>query len=288
MRDFIIKLSSIDRRWVFLLVAICTVVPFLIPGGLGLPQSTVTRYTQLVFDEVDQLGPDTKPIILSLNYDPGTLAELQPMAEAVLRHIFARKGKVIVLTFMPTGAGLAQETIYRIAGEFKDKGIVEGENFAFLGFNFPFAACVQGIGRDIRKHYPQDQRGVNLDDMPMFKDVTNYQDIHIVLDLAGNNYPVAWISNAHERFGARFAMGVTNVMAADFTPYVSSGQAQGMLQGMRGAAEYERLLVEAGYWPTTGDATLGMDAQSVTHVLILILIVLGNLGYFLGRKKGGA
>lgn len=288
MRDFIVKLAGIDRRWVFMLVAVFTVGPFLIPGGFGLPKPTVTRYTQLVFNEVEQLGPTTKPILLSLDYDPGTLAELQPMAEAVLRHIFARRGKVIILTFMPTGAGLAQETVYRIAGEFKDKGIVEGENFAFLGFNFPFVACMQGIGQDIRLNYPQDARGTKLDDMPMFEGVKNYQDIHIVLDLAGNNFPVSWISNAHERFGARFAMGVTNVMAADFTPYVSSGQAKGMLQGMRGAAEYERLIVEAGYWPKTGDATLGMDAQSAAHVLILALIVLGNLGYFLGRKKGGA
>jgi hypothetical protein len=287
MRDFIIRLASVDRRWVFILVAVCTVTPFLIPGGLGLPKPAVTRYTQLVFDELEQLGPETKPILLSLDYDPGTLAELQPMAEAVLRHIFARKGKVIVVTFMPTGAGLAQETVYRIAGEFEDKGIVEGEHFVFLGFNFPFAACMQGIGRDIRMNYPKDARGVPLDDMPIFQGVKNYQDMHIVLDLAGNNFPVAWISNAHERFGARFAMGVTNVMAADFTPYVSSGQAKGMLQGMRGAAEYERLIVEAGYWPKDGDATLGMDAQSVAHVLILALIVLGNLGYFLGRKKGG-
>ena len=35
MRDFIIKLSALDRRYVFLAVALFTVVPFLIPGGLG-------------------------------------------------------------------------------------------------------------------------------------------------------------------------------------------------------------------------------------------------------------
>jgi hypothetical protein len=284
MREFIVKLSKLDRRWVFMSVAICTVFPFLIPGGLGLPKPSITRYTRMVFEEVDQLGPDTKPILISMDYDPGTLAELQPMAEAVFRHIFARKGKAIIVTFMPTGAGLAQETVYRMAKEFPH--VKEGVDFAFLGFNFPAAACIQGIGRDIRQMYPSDVRGVALDDMPIFKGVTNYQDIQIVLDLAGNNLPVGWITNAHERFGARFAMGVTNVMAGDFTPYVGR-QSQGMLQGMRGAAEYERLIQENGYWPELGDATTGMDAQSVTHVLILLLIVIGNLGYFFSRKTGG-
>ena len=118
MRDFIVWLSGIDRRWVFLSVAVFTVAPFLIPGGLGLPKPKVTRYTELVFDEVENCGPETKPILLSMDYDPGTLAELQPMAEAILRHIFSRRAKVIVVTFMPTGAGLAQETVYRVAGEF--------------------------------------------------------------------------------------------------------------------------------------------------------------------------
>jgi hypothetical protein len=286
MRDFIVKLSNMDRRFVFLMVGIFTVAPFCIPGGLGLPLPEVTRYTRMVYDELEQLGPDTKPIILSMDYDPGTLAELQPMAEAVLRHIFARKGKVIVVTYMPTGAGLAQETLYRVVGEFPE--IEEGVHFAFLGFNYPPSACMQSIGRNIRNNYPKDIRGIQLDDMALFEGVTNYDDIHIVLDLAGNNMPVYWISNAHERFGARFAMGVTNVMAGDFTPYIGR-QSQGMLQGMRGAAEYERLIQEAGYWPSLGDATTGMDSQSVTHVLILLLILLGNVGYFLGRKtRGGA
>ena len=74
MREFSIKLAGIDRRWVFMLVAVFTVGPFLVPGGFGLPKPTVTRYTQLVFDELEHLGPQTKPILLSLDYDPGTLA----------------------------------------------------------------------------------------------------------------------------------------------------------------------------------------------------------------------
>ena len=62
------------------------------------------------------------------------------------------------------------------------------------------------------------------------------------------------------------------------------------MEGMRGAAEYEVLVERAGYWPKYGDAVKGMDSQSATHILILLLIVIGNAGYFLGRKKkrGGA
>jgi hypothetical protein len=287
MREFFVNLSQMDRRIVFLGVLILTVLPFFVP--MHLPIIT-TRYTQLVFDEVDSIkpasDPESKPILLSMDYDPGTLAELGPMAKAVLRHIFAKKGKVIVISFMPTGAALAEDTLRNVANEFEDQGIKEGEHFAFLGFTTPPAAVIQSIGRDIRDNYPTDTRGVPLDDMAMFRNIHNYQDLHIVLDLADNNLPVSWISNAVERHKARFAMGVTNVMAADFTPYIPQ-QSHGMIGGLRGAAEYEALIVEKGYVEKVGEAVKGMDSQSIIHLFIIFLIFLGNLGYFLGRKTGG-
>ena len=283
MRDFLIKLSKMDRRYVFLGVAILTIVPFFLPMKLPIK---ITRYTQLVYDEVDAIkpatDPDAKPILLAMDYDPGTTAELGPMAKAILRHIFARNGKVIVLTFLPTGALLAQTTIQQVAAEFPE--IKEGVNYAFLGFKTPPDAVVQSIGSEIRDNYPVDYRGVPVDTMPIFAGVHNYQDIHLVIDLAGNSLPVTWIGSAVERYGARFAMGVTNVMAADFTPYIPQ-QSHGMLSGLRGAAEYERLIVDHGYWPKLDEAGRGMDSQSITHIFILALIVLGNLGYFLGLGR---
>jgi hypothetical protein len=287
MRDLLIRLSKMDRRWVFLTVAICTTLPFFLPMKLPVK---VTRFTQLIYDEVDAAlpadNPNAKPILLALDYDPGTLAEVGPMAEALLRHMFAKKVKVIAISFLPTGAGLARDTLFRIAKEFPD--VKEGVHFAWLGFTTPPAAVMQSIGKDIRDSYPEDHRGKKLDDIPLFKGVRNYDDIHIVIDLAGNNFPESWIQNAVSRFEARFAMGVTNVMAADLTPYIPQ-QAKGMITGLRGAAEYERLIIDNGYWNKAGDALKGMDAQSITHVMIILLIVLGNLGYFLGRsKRGGA
>jgi hypothetical protein len=53
--------------------------------------------------------------------------------------------------------------------------------------------------------------------------------------------------------------------------------------GMKGAAEYERL---AGLF---GDARRGMDAQSMVHVVIVILVLLGNVALLTtgGLRRGG-
>jgi hypothetical protein len=50
--------------------------------------------------------------------------------------------------------------------------------------------------------------------------------------------------------------------------------------GLRGAAEYEALLGRRGV------ATAGMDAQSATHALIIVLILVGNVGYLASRRRG--
>jgi len=55
-----------------------------------------------------------------------------------------------------------------------------------------------------------------------------------------------------------------------------------MLSGLRGAAEYEKLINAPGI------ATKLMDAQSLAHLLIITLIVLGNVAFVVKqRSKAG-
>lgn len=52
-----------------------------------------------------------------------------------------------------------------------------------------------------------------------------------------------------------------------------------VLAGMRGGAEYEKLLGIGG----TG--VQGLDVASVTSLVIILIIVIGNIDYFISRKK---
>ena len=69
----------------------------------------------------------------------------------------------------------------------------------------------------------------------------------------------------------------------------------GLLGGLKGASEYEKLLTDRypdlrpGYERAgVYTATRGMDVQSIVHVIIIAFIALGNAIYFLGRRSGGA
>ena len=88
-----------------------------------------------------------------------------------------------------------------------------------------------------------------------------------------------WIIYGHERYGFPLAIGVTAVMAADYYSYLNSGQIVGIIGGLKGAAEYEKLIGQ-------GDlATMGMNIQSFVHLVIVLFIVIGNVGYLMTRKK---
>ncbi|MGH2668986.1 MAG: hypothetical protein ACRDH5_07710, partial [bacterium] len=73
--------------------------------------------------------------------------------------------------------------------------------------------------------------------------------------------------------------GCTAVSAPEYYPYLQSGQLQGLLGGMAGAAEYEKARNEKGL------ATKGMDAQSLAHIFVAFCIVLGNVVQRVTRKE---
>ena len=50
--------------------------------------------------------------------------------------------------------------------------------------------------------------------------------------------------------------------------------------GLRGAADYESLV------EIPGTATRGMVAQSVAHVLVIVLIIVANVRFLLQRRAG--
>jgi len=57
-----------------------------------------------------------------------------------------------------------------------------------------------------------------------------------------------------------------------------------MLGGMKGAAEYEDAVARKYGRTGTMRASQGMGAQSAAHLLIMAFVILGNIGYFVGRR----
>ena len=110
--------------------------------------------------------------------------------------------------------------------------------------------------------------------------VRNFDNIDLIISLSAGDPGVReWIMIAQGRYGKKVAGGVTAVSAPAFYPYLNAGQLQGLIGGMKGAAEYETML------QTSGTASRGMDAQSIAHGLIIFFILFANFFYLIGKRR---
>jgi hypothetical protein len=199
------------------------------------------------------------------------------MTVAVLRHCFSRDLPVIITVLHPGGPGLALEISDRIS---KEVGAVYGEDYVFLGYKVGGSAVILSMGQDFRVSYPADYFNTPIEEIPLMEKVKNYNDIGLVITMSGSTYPDVWVAYAHERYGQKLAAGVTAVMAADYYPYLQTGQLVGLIGGLKGAAEYEKLINRPD------DGLKGMDAQTIVHLFVVLMILLGNIAFlFVQRAK---
>lgn len=272
--EFLLKIGQVDRRWIFLVLAVVVFIPILTPIGMPI-RATVT--TKIVYDAIEKLPPNSK-VLVSVEYSPSTKPENHPMTISILRHLFRNDHKVFVTCLWPDGQFMAQDALKQVAVE--EFGKVYGEDYVFLGFRPGNEAVVKGIVSNIRKLYTVDVYQTKVDEIPLMKDVNKFSDFAFLFtSSAGFPGTIEWVQYAADPTGVPMSSGVTSIQVNEVMPYVQSGQMQGVLAGMPGAAEYEDLIDQKGF------ATSGMDAQSIAHLVIVLFIILGNAAFFIERKR---
>lgn len=264
---------NIDRRWIYLTIGIVVFVPLLF--RLGLPVY-VTGEVKAVYDRLEALPPGTV-VMVPCEYDPATMAELRPMAHAVFRHCFAKDLKIISTSLQIEGVTLVKDDLALIAAEY---GKEYGKDYVFLGYKPYPAIVILNMGENFRKPFPKDYYGTELDSLPMMKGVTNYSNCACIVNINATSGADYWINYANGRYKAPLALGVTAVMATDYYTFLASGQIFGLMGGLKGAAEYEKLIKHSAA------ATKAMDVQSVAHSVIVLFIIMGNIAFFASRRRG--
>ncbi|MBD3298279.1 MAG: hypothetical protein GF341_06465 [candidate division Zixibacteria bacterium] len=278
--NFFEKMFAIDRRWVYLALGLAILISLLIPFSIPIP---ISEEAQNIYDYVDQLEPG-QAIHLALDYDPSTLAELHPMTLAILKQCFANDVDVVITALHQFGPGMAAAAIDTAVArhdELTGEQMESGEDYVFLGYKPYPALIILGMGQNYRIPFPADYYGVMLDSLPMMQDIQNYDDVEAIINVSGTSATDWWIAYGQGRYNVPLAIGVTGVMATDYYPYLQTGQIFGILGGLKGAAEYETLV------GTPGKAVDGMKVQIVAHLIIILFIVIGNIGYFSTRKRRG-
>ena len=285
MAGFVDRLLNLDRRWLFLLVLVGVATPIILP--IGLPVAT-TGSTRSAFEYIEALKPGDY-VIISYDYGPSSAPENDPMAEAIMRQCFLKRIRVVItVLYQLGGLQLASNSIAKVTAEFPN--LKYGEDYVNLGYKDGAAAVMKRMGDDIAGAFPADVRGTPLAQIPIMKGLHSLHDVKVVVTIATGLIGEYWITQAHQQSGVPVIVGPTAVGAPKYFAYLNAGQLVGMLSGMKGAAEYEKLLA-ARYpeldklYKTTRffTATKGMDAQTVTHAIIIVFILIGNIAYLSHR-----
>jgi len=271
------SLEKLDRRWLFLIVGLLVLGPLLKP--LGLPLGT-SKPVKMFHDAVAGI-PDGAIVLMSCDYDPGAKPEVVPMTRTAFRQLMEKRCRVVITCLWPGGSSLVDQTIESVANEMRAEGhdLVYGRDYVDLGYKAGYEAVMVLMGKGIANAFPQDQRANSTASLPLMRNVRDYSSFAMLVNIS-SGYPGTkeWVQQVNSRFHLPMVSGCTAVSAPEYYPYLQSGQLKGLLGGMAGAAEYEKLRGEKGA------ATKGMDAQSLAHAFIALCIIAGNVLQW--RKRG--
>jgi hypothetical protein len=265
-----------DPRLIYLLLILVITVPILTHAILPVPPGATTK---ALYNFIQNL-PANSLVILSFDYPTSVVPELHPQAIVVTQHLFTRPLKVLFVAQYQDGPALADAVLDAI-----DKGNkTYGVDYATLGF-IPNTATFVGMTTNIPQFFPVDTHGNRIDTLPIIKEFPAGKMASLVITFsAGEPGLLDFLQYWGANYNVPLAVGATASNAPGYLPFYNSGQIVGILISIRGAAEYEVLINRIGI----SGATSAMVAQSMSHLLIVVMVVFGNVAYFVGksRKKG--
>lgn len=274
---------EVDRRVIFLFIFVSVAAPIIFQITF---KEKATPVVEALFNKIESL-PAGSRVLLSFDFDPAMAPEVQPMANAISRHCLEKGHKVIFMSLWATGQSLMTTTLSRVIfPEFPEK--VNGVDYVNIGYKAGNEGVLNVIVSDFKKMFPADVNGVPLDSTELFNDLRSCADLDMIVALGGGRPgPKEWILFVGDPAKVPIGVGVAAVIAPQMYPYFPQ-QISGILGGVKGAAEYEQLLVAKHHRFADVD-TPGinmMGPQTLAHVVIMAFIVIGNIAFFRGRRKG--
>lgn len=280
-------LRDLDRRWIFLLMLLAVAIPILLQSQFPEKPSGLAR---AVFDEIEALNEGDR-VLMAFDFDPASAGELGPMATSFSYHCAKKKLRLYYMALWPVGPQMIDDSIHNvIERDFPE--MVYGEDFVNLGFKSGGEGVIKVILTDIRQLFTTDALGTPIDDIPMMQGIESIRQMDLIVNVsAGSAGTKEWVQYAITPYpdDLRIVGGCTGVQAPLLYPYIPE-QLPGLLGAIKGAAEYEELVMSAyggaGMAGIYSEARRRMGPQLIAHVLMILLIIAGNIAYFMERRQG--
>ncbi len=260
------KIQKMDQRIIYLVLLIALSFPMFRP--LGLPVS-IGQTSQDLYDFIDQLDPGSV-VVLSIDYSPGAAAQIHPQTIAITKHLLSKKIKIVYMGLVQYASQFTTDAIAK-AGDYNP---VYGQDYVDLGFKPGEEATVSAMSKDIHATFVTDSDGTAIAELPMMADIKTASDIDLVIAFDSGGTRHWYVGQMQALYGTPVGCALNSVNVTNTMPYYDAGQVIGLLNGLRGAAEYEALIGDPG------EATINLDSISSGHLVIILFILFGNIAYF--------
>jgi hypothetical protein len=260
-----------DKFVISWLLVIIMFISYLFP--LGIPVS-IRDPTRNVYDYIESLPEDGKPLLLSLDYTAGGQTEIKPAMVAVVKHLMDNNQKFILV-----GIGTDESTalMQALINEIEIDSVYEyGVDYVAIGFIPGGEITVASLAVDFQSVVEADAYGNKISGLELTADVKGVDDFIAVIPFDSAGVLMFWVRN-WTAYDIPFFTAFTAGSEPTYVAFYNSGDIEGYLAGLRGGAEYELL---------TGYLSLGvksMDLQSLTHAYAFVVLVVGNIVLFVRR-----
>jgi len=285
-----------SRRILYLVMIVAVALPILL--GISQKPSRLVSAERMyqVLDTV-QVG-EKRVALVWFDFGPNTIAENKPQAEVILEHLFRRRIPVLLLSqyqqaerFLTT---IPVEIAARLEREMPGQTWRYGEAWINGGFRPGGAIFMQSLASagDISKFLGRDVSGMPITHYPRFASVGDLKGVALVGHVTGLTGVFDSIVQFLQKGDYRPTLvhGCTSITIPEAYIFLDSGQLNGLLEGIAGAAWYSEVLKT--HYPATEnrDLLVTNTALSTAHLVLIGLIVLGNvipLFARLRRKRNG-
>ena len=167
----LIRFQNMDRRWIFLGMALAIVIPLLAPVSFPFK---IDERVESIYDRIESLeAGDT--VFISADFDPASRPELEPFYRANLHHFFVKDVNVVMASLWPFAPPMVNPWLEEIAA---DHGKVDGEHFVFLGFKDGKELAIKLIADDVIKAFPKDLKERETAKLPSWKAKSSCKTLH--------------------------------------------------------------------------------------------------------------
>jgi hypothetical protein len=268
------RLQNVDTRIIYTLLIIALVVPLLKPLGMPIPISSIV---QKFYGTVDSLKPGDV-VVYSFEFGAGDYPEGEGAGVAVKRHLFSKNVKIIFVTTNDQSPLVLLRSL-QSTGIPPDKKY--GVDYAFLGYMAGAETAIAALASNMHATFKVDQYGTPIEQLPILNGVNSARDVNLlVVEGGGQETPTQYVRQWYTAYKVPYLAICISVVAPTLQPFVGAGQIIAMVVGAAGGAQYELLIRRPGV------AVASMDAQAFGHFLIIAFIILGNIAYFVTKRKG--